>query len=201
MRHVKLLAATTAAFLAPAAAFAAEHAEGGGGAWNPFLDGDFGNFLWTLVTLLVVYWILKRFAWKPLLGALQQREEFIEDTLRTAAEDRDRAEALLREYEAKLATARDEVEAMLDEGRRDVAVMRERDLAQAKEEAQQIVERGRRDIEIAKDTAVKELYDRATRLATAAAGRILERELDPSDHERLVAEAIDRLGRPEQGAN
>lgn len=196
-----MLAATTAAFLAPAAAFAAEHAEGGGGAWNPFLDGDFGNFLWTLVTLLVVYWILKRFAWKPLLGALQQREEFIEKTLRTAAEDRDRAETLLAEYEEKLAAARDEVEAMLDEGRRDAAALREREEVRAKDEAKQIVERARREVEIATDTAVKRLFERAAQLATGAAGRILERELDPSDHERLVAEAIDRLGRPGQGAN
>jgi len=201
MRHVAKLAATAAALLTPAAAFAAEHAEGGGGAWNPFLDGDFGNFLWTLVTLVVVYWILKRFAWKPLLAALQQREEFIEKTLRTAAEDRDRAEALLAEYETRLAAARDEVEAMLDEGRRDAAALREREEARAKEDAKQIVERARREVEIATDTAVKQLYERATQLVTQAAGSILERELDPSDHERLVAQAIERLGRSDQGAN
>jgi F-type H+-transporting ATPase subunit b len=191
----KLLTATAAGLLATAAAFAAEGAEGGGaGAWNPFLDGDFGNFLWTLVTLVVVYLILKRFAWRPLLGALQKREEFIADALRKAAADRDRAEALLADYEAKLAAARDEVEAMLDEGRRDAAVLREREETRAKSEARQIVDRARREIDIATDTAVKQLFDRAASMATQAAGRILERELDPRDHERLVAEAIETLG-------
>jgi len=193
------LLAVAAASVTPVLSFAAEHAaeaeHGGGAAWSP-LQGDFGNFVWTLVTLAVVYLVLKRFAWKPLLDALQSREKFIEDSLRQAADARDQAEAQLREYEARLASARDEVEAMLDEGRRDAAALREREHGKGREEAQQELERVKREIHIATDTAIRNLYERAAELSTSAAAKILDRELSAADHERLVAEAIETLGKP-----
>lgn len=181
-----VLAALAAAAL-PLAASAAEAAEGGG--WNP-LQGDFGNFVWTVVVLLLVFWVLSKYAWGPLLGALQGREDFIRSSLEQAKGERDQARVLLGEYEAKLASARQEIDGMIDEARRDAASLREREEAAAKSEARQIVERARREIEIATDTAVAELYERATTLATLAAGKVLERELTGADHQRLIAESI-----------
>lgn len=194
MRKTDLLATAVAASAAPLVAGAAE----GGGAWSPF-QGDVGYLLWTVVILLVVYWVLKRWAWGPLLDSLQSREKFIEDSLEQATADRDAARALLQEYEEKLATARDEVEEMLDEARRDAEALRQREEERARQEAEQILERARREIGIATDTAVKELYERAAELATSAAGKILDRELSAADHEKLVAEAIDALGERPQG--
>ena len=163
-------------------------AESGGG-WNP-LQGDFGNFVWTVVVLLLVFWVLSKYAWGPVLSGLQGREEFIESSLAQAKSERDQARVLLGEYEAKLASAREEIEAMIDEARRDAVSLREREETAAKEEGRQILERARREIEIAKDTAVAELYERATGLATLAAGKVLERELTGADHQRLIAESI-----------
>lgn len=180
-------ASTAAAGLAtPLAAFAAE-AEGG--AWSPF-QGDVGNALWTWVVFLLVFFVLARFAWKPLLGALQGREDFIKSSLEQAKGERDQARVLLGEYEAKLASARQEIDGMIDEARRDAASLREREEAAAKAEAKQIVERARREIDLARDNAVADLYARANQLATLAAAKILERELTPADHERLIAESI-----------
>jgi len=191
------LAAALAAVGLPVLTFAAEAAEEhGGGGWNP-LQGDFGNFFWTVVVLLVVFWLLSRYAWGPLLETLQGREKFITDSLERAKRERETAEARLAEYEARLAGARQEVEAILEEARRDAAAVREREEAAAREEAERMVDRARREIGIAKDTAVKELYTKASTLATAAASRILERELRPEDHERLVAEAIASVERME----
>lgn len=188
-RPIRLLTTATVAFLAPAVAFAAEGDE----RWNPFFDGDLGNFLWTLVTLVIVFLVLNKYAWKPLLGALQEREEFIEDKLSHAAVQNEAAEKRLVEYEERLAGARTEVEAILDEARRDAAALREREESAAREEAQAMIERAKREISVATDTAVKRLYEQATVLATSAASRILDRELNPEDHERLVAEAIRAL--------
>jgi len=179
--------AALAAAAVPLAASAAEAAEGGG--WNP-LQGDFGNFVWTVVVLLLVFWVLSKYAWGPLLGALQGREDFIRSSLEQAKGERDQARVLLGEYEAKLASARQEIDGMIDEARRDATSLREREEASAKAEARQIVERARREIEIATDTAVAELYERATTLATLAAGKVLERELTGADHQRLIAESI-----------
>jgi F0F1-type ATP synthase membrane subunit b/b' len=79
------------------------------------------------------------------------------------------------------------------EARRDAEALRQREEQRARTEAETLLDRARREIEIAKDTAVKELYQRATVLATDAASRIIRRELRPEDNERLVAESVAAL--------
>ncbi|MCB1034386.1 MAG: F0F1 ATP synthase subunit B [Acidobacteria bacterium] len=166
-------------------------ASGGGGEGSPSLfAGDVGNLIWTLVIFLVVLWVLGKFAWGPILEGLQGREKFISDSLEQAKQQRDEAAALLEQYEEKLAAARSETEAILDEARRDADAVRKREEERAKEEADKLLARARREIEIATETAVKELYTRAAKLSTVGASRILEREISAADHERLIEESI-----------
>jgi F-type H+-transporting ATPase subunit b len=176
-----------AALGAAAPALASE----GGGA-GPF-SGDVGNALWTLVIFGLVVWVLGKYAWGPILKGLQDRERFIRSALEEAKRDREAAEARLREYEERLASARAEATAIVEEGRRDAEMVRRKIEEESRQEAQRAIERAKREIGIARDTAVKELYTLAATIATAAAGRILERELSPADHQRLVAETIQAL--------
>jgi len=175
--------------LGAAAQAAAESSEGKG---NPFA-GDIGNALWTLVVFVLVVAVLGKFAWKPILGALQKREDFIRDSLAQAKQDREDAERRLKEYTEKVLAARAEATAIVDEGRRDAEVVKRGIEDEAKSEAKAILERGKREIAIATDTAVKELYTLGAKLATEVAGRILRKELNPREHERLIAESIDEL--------
>ena len=179
----------TLAIAAPA--LAQEH---GGGGENNLFAGDVGNAIWTLVIFLLVVFVLGKFAWGPILNTLQTRESFIHEALAKAKQDRDEAEARLREYEARLAQARGEATAIVDEGRRDAEVVKRRIEAEAKAEADRMIERAKREIQIAVETATKEMYQRAGILATKMATRIIGREMTPQDHERLIAEAIDDLG-------
>lgn len=171
---------------------------GDGGAISPFA-GDVGNALWTLVIFAILLWVLGKYAWGPILQGIQGREKFIRDALAEAKTQRDEAEARLKEYEAKLAAARDEVDAIMDEARRDAEAVRLREEERAREEAEKTISRARREIEIAADTALKDLYNRAARVATAAASAVLRREIHAEDHERLVAESIAALDRLEGG--
>ena len=177
------------------------HAEDAGGApagehghESPSLfTGDLGNIFWSLATFGLVIFILGRYAWKPLLSALQKREEFIRESLAQARKDREEAEARLQEYERKIAAARDEASGIVDEGRRDAEVVRQRIENEARAEGDAMVRRARRDIEIARDTAVSEIYRIAAHLATDAAGRIIRKELSPDDHKALIEESIEGI--------
>lgn len=172
-------------------AFASPVLAAGGDEGGPSLfAGDIGNLIWTLVIFLAVLWVLGKYAWGPILEGLQGREKFITDSLDQARQQRDEAKALLEEYEEKLAAAREETEAILDEARRDADALRTREEERAKDEAEKLLARARREIDIARDTAVKDLYAKATLLATDGASRILERELDAADHDRLIQESI-----------
>lgn len=186
-----LVLLTSFALAAPA--LAAEEGHGGEAAANNPFAGDIGNALWTLVIFGLVVVVLGKFAWGPLLKSLQAREEFIRESLEKARLEREMAELRLREYEERLATARAEATAIVEEGRRDADAVKRRIEEDAKREADKAIERAKREIQIATDTATKELYTLSARLATDLAAKVIGRELTPKDHERLIAEAIEGL--------
>jgi len=185
--------AATCAALATALAPALAHASEEGGGVTPFA-GDVGNALWVLIIFGLVVFVLGRFAWPPILAGLQAREKFIRDSLEEARRDRTAAEERLRQYEEQLNSARSEATAIVDEARRDAEVARRRIETDAQDEAERILERAKREIALAKEGAVKDLYAVSARLTAEVAGKILEREINPADHERLIRDAIERLG-------
>jgi len=194
MKRPAIGSATALALMLPGVALAS--GEGGGGS-GPFA-GDVGNALWTLVIFLLVVWVLGRFAWGPLLNALQSRERFIRESLEEAKRDRDEAAAQLARHEERLAEARAEATAIVEEGRRDSDVLKQRIEAKAQEESDKMIDRAKREIDIAKQAAVHELYARAADMATDLAGRIIDKELDAATHADLIAGAIGELDLPER---
>lgn len=180
-----------AAFVSAGQAFASGDGEGSGSLFS----GDVGNAIWTLVIFLLVLVVLGKYAWGPILDGLKKREDFIHDALAQAKGDRDAAQARLEEYEKRLATARAEASAIVEEGRRDADALRLKIEQDARAEAEKMIDRARREIGIAKETAIKELYVQSAHLATDIAGRIVARELQPKDHERLIRESLAELGR------
>ncbi len=163
-----------------------------GGESNLFA-GDIGTAVWTVVIFALVVVVLGKFAWGPLLDGLQQREQFIRDSLDKAKDDREQAEASLREYTEQLQSARAEASQIVDEGRRDAEVVKARIEAETQAEADKMVERAKREVELAKQTAVAELYKTSATLATQIASQILQRELKPEDHDRLITSAIEEI--------
>jgi F-type H+-transporting ATPase subunit b len=164
-----------------------------GGDQPSLFTGDLGNILWSLLTFFAVLVVLGKFAWRPILGALQKREDFIRDSLVHAKRDREEAELRLKEYTDKIVAARVEATAIVEEGRRDGDVLRQKLEVDGKAEAKAILERARREIQIATDSAVKELYSLTAKLATDVAAKIIRKELNPREHERLIEESIDEL--------
>ncbi len=164
-----------------------------GGGENNIFAGDLGNVLWTLLIFALVLFFLGKYAWGPMLDSLKAREDFIRESLETAKKDRDAAELRLREYDDKLTEARAEATAIVEEGRRDSEVLRQRIEEEARAEAEKMIERAKREIGIAKETAVKELYTLSGTLATDIASRIVGRELKTEDHARLIEDSIGQL--------
>ncbi len=171
---------------------AASAAEGGGEA-NIFA-GDIGNMIWTVLIFGLVLVVLGKFAWGPLLSTLQDRENFIRDSLSEAKKDREEAEARLEEYTSKLDEARAEASAIVEEGRIDAEAVRAKVEEDARKQAETLLDRAKREIEVAKTTAIRELYEKSASLVTDVAERVLRREVSAGDHERLIAEALDELG-------
>jgi len=164
----------------------------GSGTPNVF-SGDLGNLIWTLAIFFVLLIVLGRFAWKPILAALQNREKFITESIAGAKRERMESERLMREYTDKVNKAREEATALVEEGRRDAESLRRKIHEDAKREAAEMLVRAQGEIKIAKDTAVATLYQQVVEVSTNLAGRIIRKELTPADHRVLLDESLAEL--------
>lgn len=154
------------------------------------LTFDPGAAIWSIIVFVLLVVLLRAAAWKPILRVLKDREEFIQKSIDDARQEREQAEQLLADYQARLDQARAEASVIVEEGRRDAEAVQQRILGQAHEETSEMTARARREIQLATDSAIKELYDRTAELSINVAARLMRKELSAEDHDRLVAESI-----------
>ncbi len=167
-------------------------ASGGGENPDPVIP-DLWQAGFTIAVFLLLLFILGKFAFKPIMKGLNDREAFITSALRDADEASKKAQTQLAEYNEKLDHARAEATAIVEEGRRDAEVAKRSIQDEARSEADKMIDRAKREIGIARDSAVRELCDLGAKLATDAATKIVGRELSSDDHERLIRESIDEI--------
>lgn len=151
------------------------------------LTPDLGLFVWNVLGFLIVLWLLRAFAWKPILKSLKEREGGIADSLATAEKVRAEMTLLKSENEALLAKAREERAQLLKEARdtRDKIVGEARD--QAKEEAARIMADMQMAIEQQKMAALTEVKNQVGNLVVEVAEKILRRELaDKNQQENYI---------------
>jgi F-type H+-transporting ATPase subunit b len=149
--------------------------------------------LWSLVTFVLFFAILSKFAWGPLSTALDQRESGIRKDIETAEANRLKSEALLKEHEAKLAVAQEEIKALLAEARRDAESTKQDIVTAAQKEAEATRKRALADIDRAKDVALGEMFDFMSKNVVQATEQVLRRSLNEGDQARLVNEALSQL--------
>jgi F-type H+-transporting ATPase subunit b len=195
-----LVVAVLILMLGPAPAWAAGHGEEGAHEQPSIWAGGLHNVVWTLLIFLCVLFVLGKFAWGPLLGALQKREEFIQKSLEDAKRERQEAESLLKKYTEQIQQARKEASGIVDEGRRDAEAVRRKIEGEARESAEDIVKRAKRDIEIAHQHAIKQIYEEVADLSTRIAGQIIGREVNAEEHRRFVSQSLDEIQRQGGGS-
>jgi F-type H+-transporting ATPase subunit b len=183
--------------LAPAALAAQEHgAEGGGG----LFDINAGLSVWTIVIFVTVLAVLWRFAFGPILAAVNAREEGINKALEEARTRQAEAEKLLEEHKEQLADARRQAQEIMTEGREAGSRLQKEIEGKAREESEAILARARAEIQREKDSAVDVLRRESVDLALAAASKLLHRKLDGDEDRKLVMDFVDGLSTEEPGA-
>jgi len=171
---------------------AAEAAHEGGGSGD-ILGGSWATSLFALIIFALLLAILGRYAWGPILSSLQKREEHIRQSIMDAENTRAEAEKSLKEYQDQLAKARAEAQQIIDKGREAASKLSEELQGKAREQARQLRERAQQDITAAKQQALGEIYDQVATMAVEMAGKVIQKSLDPADHQRLLDESLTQL--------
>jgi F-type H+-transporting ATPase subunit b len=152
-----------------------------------------GLLIWTIITFVILLIVLRKVAWRPLLAALEQRENTIRNALDEAQRTRQESEQLLAENRRILANANREATRILEQGREEAERLRSSIAEQARAEAQRTIDEARREITRERQLAVQELKRVAADLALVAAGKLLHTVMTDDEHRRLVAEFLDRF--------
>ena len=160
---------------------------------NPLVQPDPGLFIWTIVTFLVLLTLLAKFAWTPLLQALEGRQESIRKSLDDARQAKQELERLNVEAQRILAQARSEAEAIVTRTRDDAARLREELRQKAQQEAGGIVRNAEKQIELETARALQQIRNEAVELSVAIASKLLQRNVSREDNERLIDETFKQL--------
>lgn len=190
MRLSRITAAALALAASPAGLLAQGGGEGGGGLY----DINTGLSVWTLVVFGILVFTLGKYAWGPILGAVEAREKGIQTALDEAADRNEEAAKLLAEHKEQLADARRQANELIAEGKAVGETVRKEIEEKARAEAQSIVERARAEIERERDAAIAELRREAVDLALAAASRLMQENLNQDKDRAIVERYLTELG-------
>jgi F-type H+-transporting ATPase subunit b len=160
---------------------------------NPLVQPDPGLYIWTIATFLVLLTLLARFAWRPLLEALERRQEAIRKSLDDAQQAKQELERVQADAARLIAEARGEADAIISRTRVDAGRVRDELKEKAQAEAASLLRNAERQIELETARALQQIRREAVDLSIAIASRLLQRQISREDNERLIEETFQQL--------
>ena len=157
---------------------------------NPLVQPDPGLYIWTIVTFLLLAGLLRKFAWRPMLDALERRQDAIKKSLDEARQAKKDLERVNEESARLLAEARVEADGIISRTRADAARAGEEMKLKARADAENIVRNAEREIALETSRAVQKVRQEAVDLSVAIASKLIQRNLSKEDNERLIAETL-----------
>jgi len=160
---------------------------------NPLVQPDPGLYIWTIATFLVLVGLLARFAWRPLLQALDARQQSIRQSLDDARRAKQELERLHTESAKLLAQARVEAAEIVSRSRTDADRLREELKEKARTEAAGLLKNAERQIELEASRAIQQIRQEAIDISIEIASKVLQRNVSREDNERLIEETFKQL--------
>lgn len=157
------------------------------------LDVNPGLLIWTIITFSIVVIILRKFAWNPIIHALDERAEKIHGDIEKAEQSRKDAEKTLAEYNQKLISAKDEAIAIVNEASADATRLKNKMLQETQDEIKTLKENSIKDIELAKAKALQEVQAHVVELSVAVASQILKKNISANDHAAFIKDEISKI--------
>ncbi len=151
---------------------------------------DPGLFLWTVVTFVLLVYLLYKFAFGPLMAMQKARQDEIHESIREAERLRDEAHALLADYKQQLANSRQEAEEILERARKVGESTKAEIAEEARTQSERTLEKAREQIERETRQALLEIKKEVADLTVAAAEKVTRKSMSDADHLRMIRESI-----------
>lgn len=152
------------------------------------------TFIFQIINFIAIYFILRHFLFKPVTQFMEKRTKSIADAINEADEKNRESDKLKAQYEDKLKEIKNERNSIIEDASRRAEVRGNEIISQAEAESRKLVEKARLDIEREKQKMMNELKNEISQLAIAAAQKVIEKDINPNDHQKMIQQFIDKAG-------
>jgi F-type H+-transporting ATPase subunit b len=159
----------------------------------PLVQPDPGLAIWTIITFLVLLYLLAKFAWKPMLRALEARQETIKKSLDDAQQAKQELERLNRESAEIIKNAHAEAESIISKSRSEAEKLREEMKQKARTDADAILREAQRQIETETGRALRQIRGEIAEMSVAIASKLIQRHFSMEDNSQLIEETLKQM--------
>ncbi len=152
------------------------------------------QILISLANLLIIFWVFKRFLFKPVQKVMNARQEQVDKIYSDAEQDRSAAVSMKQEYEVRLATAREEADGLVRNAVQTAQRRSDAIVAEATSQASHLKQKAEEEIARDKKQMLLDVKSEISDIAVSIASKVVEREIKKDDHERFVEEFIKNVG-------
>ena len=153
-----------------------------------------GSFIIQILAFAILYWLLQKYAFGPLLGVMQKRQESIENQIKTAEKNRTDAEQYLKEQKEAIQAARQEAQQIVENAKASSKKEAEEIVRSARDEAERLKNQAVQQIKHETDQAVAKLREQVGSLSVILASKIIEKELDEKAQSQLIDDFMKEVG-------
>lgn len=159
-----------------------------------FVTIDVWTLVFTWANLLILFLLMKKFLFNPIKNVLKQREDEIKSLYDSASSSNEDAKKLKEEYEQKLDSAKQEASSIVKAAVKNAEIRSDAIVEDAKKTAKNILDKANREIEQEKKNAVNEIKTDISTLAVDIAKKVIKKDINKADHEKMIDEIIDNMG-------
>jgi F-type H+-transporting ATPase subunit b len=152
------------------------------------------------IGFVLLFLLLKKYAFGPIFNVLQQRQDTIKNDLDEAEARRNEMVRLQQDYETRLAQIEDEARDKIQAAVKEAQAARDEIIAKANADREAIVRRGEEEMVREREKVMATMRDQIAEMAVTGAGRIIKQELNGTTHARLMDEVIAGIGANHSGA-
>ena len=147
----------------------------------------------TVCNFLLLVYLLKKFAWGPVITALEKREKQIADDKKTAADAREAAQSLKTELENRLDKIADEAAQKMAQTVKAAEAQRDQILQQAQEQSKRLVQQAQEQIQAEKTKALADVREEIAKMSMLAASRVMQKEMDDATDEKIIEQVLNEI--------
>lgn len=153
-----------------------------------------GDMAIQLIFFLLLLFLVKKFAWGPVMDMMQKREEYVAGEIESAEKSRLDAEKASKEAAEQLKQTKQEAQKIIEDARNAGATQEKNIVAAARAEAEKIKQDAQADIQNEKEKALQALQDKVASLSVLIASKVIEKEISAQDQEKLINDYIKEAG-------